>query len=135
MKKLLKEGAKARPTKGKRRASVKGGFYFVPGLENHVTNYRRIRWKVKQAPWCLLERYTRRIRRNERKREREKERERPAERNVITSCSTMNEDAIYFACLMSSSGDHSCEVGILRQPLREGGETREGKLRNGASIR
>lgn len=66
-------------------ALVKGGFYFVPGLENHITNYQRIRWKVKRAPWCLSERNI------ERKRE---ERERLAERNVITSCSTMNEDAI-----------------------------------------
>lgn len=39
----------------------------------------------------------------------------------------MNEDAIYFACLMPSNGDHSCEVGILRQPLCGKGAKGEGE--------
>lgn len=93
------EAGEARPTKGKRRASVKGGFYFVPGLENRFTNYQRIRWKVKQAPWCLLGGCC--TRRKERKQEREGEREGEKE-TAITSCSTMSKDAIYFVCLMSS---------------------------------
>lgn len=91
------EAGKARPTKRKRRASVKGGFYFVPGLENRVTNYQRIRWKVKQAPWCLLGGCC--TRRKERKQEREGEREGEKE-TAITSCSTMSKDAIYF-CLFN----------------------------------
>lgn len=105
-----------------------GWLYFVPDLQNRVTNYRRIRWKVKQASWCLLGRY---MRRDERKHGREKEKRKPAEHNAITAVATpMNEDAIYFACLMSSSGNHSCEDGILRQPLRGEDEKHERESRN-----